>query len=359
MPGLKAGCPGIDGLAILRPEIKNMKIHRRITGLLSVALLALSAFQSLKAASVILVTNRDVYLCFRKTGLDGVGSTAGFDVEVDVGQASLFYNAPPGSTITFNQVSNALFGLATFDNLNDVSWSAAAASRLLDNGDPSAGTNTLWVTAPRPSPNTQSTPWVRNSTSSQSVTATKIANILNGARSYSGTVPAGSTNTTNSVIVPHGNGNEYDAFIGTGGNFPNGGAASFQGDVETTTPSDFISNPASGPSRCDFYQLRVGTGQSGNYLGYFELRTNGTAVFVAASAAVPQPTLQIVRTGTTNTISFTGAGYTYTLYSTNLSGLTAPTSTWPTNAGTVSGSGPLQFQDITSASNRVYRVGAH
>ena len=82
---------------------------------------AFSVCQTLLAAPFVF-SYRDLMLCFRKTGLDG-GSVGPYDLEVNIGQASLYYGATPGSTNTIGQFASTQIS-SIFDNLNDLSWSA-------------------------------------------------------------------------------------------------------------------------------------------------------------------------------------------------------------------------------------------
>ena len=315
--------------------------------------------QSARAATPVFVSNnRDLMLCFRKTGATG-GTTSPNNLEVNIGQAALYYGAAQGSTVT-TSVSGAQLS-AVFDNLNDLTWSVAGCVPTVgDTGDSSVPTRTLWVTAPRSVSTAPAAPWVRNGPSTQGSTASEIKSVLDNASFYSGTVAGGANNTASAVVVPVGSNHEYGYFAGTLGNFAN----TFQGDVENITPANFMTGSA--VSRSDLYELRpdsTGTQPAGKYLGYFELRNTGAVVFVAASTTTtpPAPTLSITISGTHSVISFAStAGATYTLYYTDAAGLLTPTSTWQTQATTITGNGSSQsFQDVLTASTRFYRVGVH
>jgi len=101
------------------------------------------------------------------------------------------------------------------------------------------------------------------------------------------------------------------------------------------------------------------------YLGYFTMDVSaGHLTFTPSGApntsGPPQPLLSIASSGSTNFISFTSANSaTYTLYFTNVTGLTTAVSNWPT-AGTQTGDGTLKtFTNISTDPNRFYSVGAH
>jgi hypothetical protein len=336
----------------------KLNFHRMSVFLWSVAG-SLGLLQSVQANTPIFVyTNRDVMVTFRKTGADG-GTTAPNDLEVNIGQVSTYYSATPGSRITISQFSTSQIA-ATFDSLNDLSWSVAAfVPGTGDNGDPTVPVKTLWATAPRLDPSTPAASWVRKSSSAQGATAGEMNSVLQNASFYSGTIAADPVNNTASeVVVPVGSGHEAGAFLATLGNYKN----TFQGDVENTTPPTFTTDGVS--SRSDFYQLypdNTGTQPAGAYLGYFELETNGVLVFVAGAPTFPAPTLTASVSGNVSTISFpTVTGGTYTLYYTNEVGLTAPVSTWPSVSTNISGNGSVQsFQQTSTDPIRFYTVGVH
>ncbi len=332
------------------------------------ALLSFVFLQNIQANTPIFTyTSRDLLLVFRKTGYYG-GSTSPNVLEINLGQVSTYYGATPGSTISITQLPSGKLG-TTFDSLNDVSWSVGTCVPAAgDSGDSSYPVKTLWTTDPRTDPLTPATPWQQNAATVQGSTAARMVTILANASFYSGTVSSNANNNTNLIIIPASNGNNAGANLGSV-NVANGIGNyhdSFEGNVENTTPDDFTTGGQ--PSRSDLYQLlpdTTGTQPNGKYLGYFELRTNGTVVFVAASTAVsiPNPTLGISRSGNTRTISFlTVSGATYTLYYTNSFGLANPLSNWASIPTNITGDGTIRsFQQTVTATdtNRFYRVGAH
>jgi hypothetical protein len=333
------------------------------TNRLAMALLFIASSFSLvqNAAAntpIFVYTNRDMLLCFRKTGAPG-GTTSPNNLEVNIGQASTYSGAAPGSTITITQITAAQLA-AVFDNLNDLSWSVGGCVPVGDAGDSSVPLKTLWVTAPRNiDPATPAAPWTRNGSSTQGLTSGKMNTILANASFYSGSVPADPTSNAPKVVaVPVGGHFEYGFYMGALGNYDN----TFQGNVENTTSATFVSEGQ--PARSDLYELRpdgTGTQPSGKYLGYFELRPNGTMVFVAASTLPPAPMLSISVINGTNTISLaTIVGATYTLYYTNSLGLSAPVATWPFVSTNIIGDGSSHSISVYSTdADRFYSIGAH
>jgi hypothetical protein len=93
------------------------------------------------------------------------------------------------------------------------------------------------------------------------------------------------------------------------------------------------------------------------------LNTNGTMTFTRATAYVAPaaPRLSLVRKGTTNMIMFgTANSATYTLHYTNAAGLGVATHNWPAVTTNITGNGLTNaFKDVTTDTNRFYRVIAH
>src|SRR4051794_13851601 len=114
----------------------NYQTMRRI--LLSVTGIC-SIFQSASAAPFV-YQPRDLILGFRKSG----GS---FELEVNLGQASRYYEASAGSTFTVNQFTVAQL-TDSFSDFNDLQWSVGGTVRLGDGGDGSVPVSTLWATRP-------------------------------------------------------------------------------------------------------------------------------------------------------------------------------------------------------------------
>jgi len=154
-----------------------------------------SIFQAADAAPFI-YQPRDLILGFRKDG----GS---FELEVNVGQASRYYNASAGSTFTISQFTIAQLS-DSFSDFSSLQWSVGGTVRLGDGGDTSIPVSTLWVTQPRSDPSVQTTPWIRQSSGALAGSSTKIVSIANNAVSFSGTIPSGPDNTATAVQVQSG-----------------------------------------------------------------------------------------------------------------------------------------------------------
>jgi hypothetical protein len=336
----------------------KLKLHAMAAILLSIAGFC-ALVQSVQAAGFT-DNSRDLILTFRKTGTDG-GTQGSVVVEVDIGQASIYYGAGSGSSIPITAYS-ATSQLGLFDSVNDLSWSVGGCvPNAGDSGDPSKPTRTLWVTEPRPDPNVAASPaWNRSGSYTQGQADSKINSILDNAATWAATAaPDSLTNTPTAVAIPNGNVYNANGSLGGAGNY----LGNFQGDVENTTPADFTlsSPPFNLPSRSDLYELQPGSGP-GTYLGYFELGTDGSMTFHGPGLTLPAPTLSAGTDGAGNfSISFpTTTNGTYTLSYTNAAGLTAPVSTWPTVSTNITGDGTVKaFQQTISGAGTFYSVSVH
>jgi hypothetical protein len=319
-------------------------------------------FQSAQAdPSTFTDTSRDLMLVFRKTGFDGTGTVGSYVFEVDIGQASTYYGAALGSTIPITAYSASSQLSTVFDDLNDLSWSVGGCVPAAgDSGDPSKPANTLWVTDPRPAPGTSNPAWVRKSTYSQAGPDSHIDAILVNALKYAGLTTNSTYNTSTSLAIPVGEGDDATGSLGALGNYQGTFTGDGEGlnDVENTTSATFTT--AGLTSQSDLYELQPGSG-AGTYLGYFELGTDGSLTFHALPLSYPAPTLSVTKGSSSVFISFPSAtNGTYTLYYTNAAGLTAPVSTWPTVSTNVTGDGTVKaFQQPNSATATFYTVSVH
>jgi hypothetical protein len=305
-------------------------------------------------------SGRDLLVGFRKLS----PFSTPYELVVNIGQATNYNNLPPGTRITitqftFNQLTNA------FGDLNDLSWAVSADAKGGDGGATNVPINTIWVCNPRINLQTQTTPYNRASTFSQSPVVSKISGIGVNAASLSSSTVSNQYNTLTAVQEDAGSPQALSTQMGPNGSYQN----TFGADVENMTPDSFTT-----PVRSDFYELRPNgtvdphtglTTGPGAYLGYFELAPNGTLTFTAAGGTVapppPPPTLSIGRSNLLNTVSFASTnGAIYTLHFTNAAGLTSPLTSWPALASPLTGNGSiLSFQDSTSDAMRFYRVEAH
>ena len=302
--------------------------------------------------------NGDLLVCFRP-------ASGPYDLVVDCGSVSAFTNLAVGQKIDITTYYSP--SRLSYTGTNNLYWSAMASARPPGN---------IWVTRPRTSLNTQSTPWPCKNSSQQGTAASQIDSIGDDASDIAGGGdPNGSSpaNGNSYVVEPEGGKltgntsfNSYSFQMGAngdlGGNFwgDSGGNIS----IEQSTPASFTT--AGQPVRADFYQLlSVSNGLPAKYLGYFELSTNGALTYTAG----PSPTIltapQIVsyiHNGTTNTISFTtvsGGNYNYTLRGTNCAGLSAAKTSWPAIGSSILGNGLTNsLSEVTASDSRFYIITA-
>ncbi len=239
-------------------------------------------------------TPRDLMLGFRQTG-------ATLNVEANIGHASLYYNAAPGTSFPITTFTTAQLATAFGSPLGNVMWSVSGGVNTV--GDVNYPKNTMWVTAPRADVAVQTPPWNRASGSSQANTVSGILSIAGQAVAYSSSIAPGDNNTSTAVLVPDGSPQSYNSFIGAGGDLD-----SFQGPIENTTSPNFDTGEI---SRSDLYEIKPdAAGGPGRYLGYFDLFPDGTMTFTAAGGSTLTPpgisiantTVQVATNGVSNAV---------------------------------------------------------
>lgn len=333
-----------------------MKIQKTFP--IALALLAASAVAS--SAQTFQYNDSNLLIGFRVT--PGSAGSSAYELVVDGGSITTYASLPTGNTITVANVTPSLL-TNSFSSLNNISWSAFAdvSTNVLSAGASNYPTHTLWLTNPRNSFGSQTTPWTQTSYFSQGDVVSAIEGLGGYATIYgSADLPAGPPrNTPTGIILPAGDPLfSYSAYIGPLGNFKQ----KFQGDVEQQTGASFTTSAQD--VRSDLYQLVPGSGP-GLHLGYFEFSTNGVLTYTSGPSAVviPQPTItSIVRSGTVNTITFspTIVGATYSLLGTSSLAVSARSS-WSVIGSPASGTGsPMTLQD-TGASGQMmfYTIQAH
>jgi len=293
----------------------------------------------------------DLILTFRQAGNAA-------DFAINLGKASNYNAVPVGATIPVPALTSSQFNRA-FPSINGVRWSVAAANR--PPADPAFPLQTLWVSAPREFAEIPSVAWIRKGAFVQGNAGAQIAGIGANAASASSLQPAGPDNTETGVVIPAASDFALSPLLGDDGNY----SGTFQGLVEAVTPDDFDADP-SRVSRLDLYELLPGTTAAGTlnapgrFLGYFELKPDGTLMFANIPAPPPAPAISsIVRNGDVTLVSFTTvAGARYTLRAVEGDALGAPPSTWPAGPS-LTGDGSVQsLQDTSASAVRFYVVEA-
>lgn len=343
-------------------KLKN-PIYQRCLPLMTVVALVLP---SLANAQYFTAGNGDLVAGFRKTGVN----QGSYELVVKLGSVTNFLAMPAGTSTPINNYSQSQLS-AAFSDYDNLQWSVSG----MVSGGPvyywsGFYQSTIWYTLPRDTANTQSSPLSRQSWTTQGNTKSRISSFINGA----GTLSAnqGSTNSNNNAVliretIATAASLDYAHFVANGQNPVIG---DFQGTmpttVENTTPASFASAVVS-----DLYQSvpqsytdpTTGTNDgSAYYVGYFTLNTDGTMTFTRASSLPAAPVITAVtRTNTTTYVSFStvSGSFSYRLYFTNSTGLTAPIANWP-NTGIyyVTGDGSNKtLTNSTTDGNRFYRVG--
>jgi hypothetical protein len=298
-------------------------------------------------------TKGDLVLLFRETGSPA-------DYAVNIGQATEYNDLPPGTVVTIDSLSQAQLNLA-FPDLNGVRWSVAGVNRLPVTF-PEYPPQTLWIARPRNDVAVQSAPWLRRSASLQGNTGSQVDAVGIRAR-YAGNdlLAAGPDNTETGVIVPLTGAFQnfnLSASIGPGGNYAN----QFQGNVENLTPDDFTASP-SNVSRSDLYEVEPGTttggtiNTPGRYLGYFELKPDGTLTF-NTTVTVPIPDITgISREGDVTSVSFpTVNGVIYQLRATDTAGVSTPVASWTAGASVTGDGTEKTLQDTSADAIRFFAI---
>jgi hypothetical protein len=323
----------------------NLPIAAGLAGLLG-GFFGLS--ETLNAAPF-LYSPGDLVLAFRQTGNAS-------DYVVNLGKATHYNTLPAGTTLSITNLSTTQLSSA-FPSLNGLKWSIAGANR--PPADPNYPLQTLWVAHPRLDPATQSAPWLRKGAPVQGNAGAQIDGVGYNAAQASSNLPGGKDNTATGVVIPVNHNFNIGQVVGVAGNYAN----TFQGVAENLTPDEFDSQPEN-VSRSDLYELIPGTSAArtlntpGRYLGYFELKPDGTLTFSTGSPPPPPPKIAGVhREGDVSTVTFSSVnGAAYRLRFTNAAGLGSPILTWSTGTP-LTGNGSVQtLQDKSTETVRFFVV---
>lgn len=311
----------------------------------------LALFAGAAHAAPFLYSPGDLVLALRQSG-------NAFDYVVNLGKATNFNALPAGTSLALTNFRSDLFKIA-FPSENGVKWSVAGANR--PPVDPNYPLQTIWVTAPRLDPAVRSPAWLRKGQFVQGAAASQIDAVGANGAAASSSQPSGPDNTVTGVVIPLDTSFAISPLIGDAGDY----VGTFQGNVESTTAEDFDGD-AGNVSRSDLYELLPGTTAAGTantparYLGYFELRPDGTLTFSTSAPPPPKPNItKIARDGNVTTVSFTTVnGASYQLRATDATGLTTPVSTWTAGA-TIAGNGSERsLQDTSTSPIRFFTIEA-
>lgn len=302
-------------------------------------------------AAPFLYSPGDLLLSFRQPGNAS-------DYVVNIGKATSYNALPASTTVAVANLSAAQLGLA-FPSINGLKWAIAGANR------PPLITQfpeqTLWIAAPRQDPEVQGPAWLRKGGFTQGATGSQVDAIGLAAAASSSSQSAGAGNSAVGVIIPVSTDYTIGPLIGEAGDY----LGSFQGNVENLTADDFDADAAN-VSRSDLYELLPGTvaegtrDTPGRWLGYFELKPDGTLTFNTSKPLPPRPTIaDIQRAGDVTTVTFaTATGVTYRLRATDVAGLAQPVRTWSIGASLTGDGSVRSLQSTDSAEVLFFAVEA-
>ena len=330
--------------------------------------------------------NGDLLAGFRKTG-SHQGTN---ELVVYVGNVTNLISLSIGSSLTLGNVNSARLTDAFSSDFTYLQWSVFGANYNLSSvwSTPLGNfpQSTVWYTVPRANVSVQSPNPTRYSSVDQGLLGQSMTSIGSGAQTISSQL--GTTNgDNNTVLVREPFLTQYagyyltefmgDQYNGYGYSFGDFGGNVISFSVENITPAPFSSADVSdlyesapaastGRNPATYPDPISGSTSSVYFVGYFSLSPSGVLTFTRAAQAAtytppPAPQLTATAVGSTVTISFaTTNGATYSLIYTNIAGLTAPRSTWPTLGSSIVGTGgTTNFTDTVTGSGRVYSVTAH
>jgi hypothetical protein len=339
-------CNSNSHVAPMNPSIHRTRRH---VVALAAALVALGAVPA--GAAPFLYTPGELVLTLRQTGNAA-------DLVVNIGTAASLSTLPSGTTVEITRLTADLLN-QTFPSLNNLSFIVSGANRppLVE----SFPIQTLWVTAPRLSPDLPATPWLRKGSAVQGNAGSQIDAIGRTAVSYSSLTPAGPANTATAVAIPLTSPFTLGPIIGASSDL----VGNFQGSIAQLTADDFDSD-SDNAAVSDLFELLPGTtaagtlNQPGRLLGSFTFKPDGTLTFTSGATVTPAPQPQISsiqREGDVAIIAFgTVTGATYRLRTTGIGGLTSPINTWETGASVVGTGSTATLQDTSTSDVRFYAV---
>jgi len=242
-----------------QPYMKNTNHTHKLksTGaLLALAITTLSA----SAQNVPNPASGDVFLGFRSP-------STSVSYLVDIGQASQFINATPGTSFTLGTIGDIGSDLTA----NFGSWSSSSTVYWGIFGANSSAAPSLYVSKARTSPGTQSAPWNGLASSDATATKSQIYSVIYGPYGYQGA--AATANSSVGALQTNftGSGSYNYQVTRSGTDF---GSLSQWSSIET----NFSAGASS--TVLDFYWIRSST-QSVFFIGTFTISSYGVVTFTA------------------------------------------------------------------------------
>jgi hypothetical protein len=220
------------------------------------------------------------------TALSPQGPGSGENLEIDLGSASQFYSATPGTSFTLPKLAVAdliaTYG-ASWYTRTDLDWGIIgttgrfSGSEIYSGGvgtaDGYAAAKTIWATRAESIPGTQSVPWTDSLLLSSPISLIEPL-YTGGSPLLNATSTVNSAYATVVASTTIGSWTTEDGAAGTTSfNY-------FHGSIDNTTDI-----PASGEAISDLYQVNYVNGGSAQLLGNFELNNSGLLTY----NAVPEP----------------------------------------------------------------------
>jgi hypothetical protein len=241
-------------------------------------------------AMAVSATFGDLILGFRASG----GTGAATNLEVNIGKASLYTSAVPGTIV-------AVAGLSVLDltstygtgwaTRSDLTWGIIGTTGLsVVDGAPA---RTIWASRVESTPGAISDPWLRGGVFTLQVPSNRIASIYTAAPGSFDSA-TGSPNSTTAVLADAaaaGSWTAQESFTpGVGFSYFNP-TVSASMDSISTAPSAY--DGVTGFGVLDLWDIRPGAaGSAADYVGSFGLSQNGALIFSKSAstfAAVPEP----------------------------------------------------------------------
>jgi len=266
--------------------------------LLTVPLTTLAGLLLLPVSTrAVTVSAGDLILGFRASG----GTGASQNLEVNLGPASNYYGAAPGSFIVTGLSAADLsqtYG-SGWASRADLSWGIAGTTGLGAVGI--APARTLWASRAESTPGTASTPWLRGASFSLQVPSATVSSLYTGApgslSSGSATANSGVASVIDSTLAGSWTVQE-DFTPGVSFRYFN---PSVLGSMDRIAGSPSIYDGVNSYGVLDLFEVRPGVaGDPATLVGAFGLNSSGQLVFSTSPgvfASVPEPSVALTGLG--------------------------------------------------------------
>lgn len=235
------------------------------------------------------VSSGDLVLGFRASG----GTGADKNLTVNLGPASTYYGAAPGSSFIVTSLSSAdlvsTYG-SNWATRADLSWGVVGTTGAGAVGI--APARTLWASRAETTPGTPSTPWIRGSTFTLQIPSGTVSTLYSGAPGSLSSGSATGNSAVSSVIDSTLAGSwtvQEDFTPGVSFRYFNPSVLNSMDHI-AGSPSVY---DGTSYGVLDLFEVRPGTaGDPATLLGAFGLNSSGQLVFStnpAVFAAVPEP----------------------------------------------------------------------